>query len=111
VTNATSGGPGRLAGNGAVAARAPAKVNVHLAVGPLREDGFHELQTVYLAVSLFDTVVVRRAEGLSLSVRGEGSATGRRERRRGGGPGRPRRAVGHPGDPRRPGPAGRPARQ
>jgi 4-diphosphocytidyl-2-C-methyl-D-erythritol kinase len=77
VTNATSGGPGRLAGNGAVAARAPAKVNVHLAVGPLREDGFHELQTVYLAISLFDTVVVRRAEGLSLSVRGEGSVTGR----------------------------------
>jgi 4-diphosphocytidyl-2-C-methyl-D-erythritol kinase len=76
VTNATSGGPGRLAGNGAVAARAPAKVNVHLGVGPLRPDGFHELQTVYLAVSLFDTVTVRRAEGLSLHVRGEGADTG-----------------------------------
>ena len=36
--------------------RAPAKVNVHLGVGPLRPDGFHELRTVYLAVSLFDTV-------------------------------------------------------
>ena len=41
---------------GSVTARAPAKVNVHLAVGPLRPDGFHELRTVYLAVSLFDTV-------------------------------------------------------
>ena len=39
--------------------RAPAKVNVHLAVGPLRPDGFHELRTVYLAVSLFDTVTAR----------------------------------------------------
>jgi 4-diphosphocytidyl-2-C-methyl-D-erythritol kinase len=78
MTNATSGGPGRIAGNGAVAARAPAKVNVHLGVGPLRPDGFHELQTVFLAVSLFDTVTVRRAEGLSLTVRGEGSgAAGR----------------------------------
>jgi 4-diphosphocytidyl-2-C-methyl-D-erythritol kinase len=77
VSNATSGGPGRLAGNGAVAARAPAKVNVHLGVGPLRADGFHELQTVYLAVSLFDTVTVRRAEGLSLAVRGEGAGAGR----------------------------------
>jgi 4-diphosphocytidyl-2-C-methyl-D-erythritol kinase len=77
VSNATSGGPGRLAGNGAVAARAPAKINVHLGVGPLRPDGFHELQTVFLAVSLFDTVTVRRAEGLSLTVRGEGSAAGR----------------------------------
>jgi 4-diphosphocytidyl-2-C-methyl-D-erythritol kinase len=76
VSNATSGGPGRLAGNGAVAARAPAKVNVHLGVGPLRPDGFHELQTVFLAVSLFDTVTVRRADGLSLTVRGEGSGTG-----------------------------------
>jgi 4-diphosphocytidyl-2-C-methyl-D-erythritol kinase len=60
-----------------VVARAPAKVNVHLRVGPLRPDGFHELRTVYLAVSLFDTVTVRRGEGLSLSVRGEGSASGR----------------------------------
>jgi 4-diphosphocytidyl-2-C-methyl-D-erythritol kinase len=77
VSNATSGGPGRIAGNGAVVARAPAKVNVHLRVGPLRPDGFHELRTVYLAVSLFDTVTVRRGEGLSLSVRGEGSASGR----------------------------------
>ncbi len=59
-------GPGRLA------ARAPAKVNVHLGVGPLRADGFHELQTVYLAVSLFDTVTVGPGEGLSLTVSGEG---------------------------------------
>ncbi len=63
---------------GAVTARAPAKVNVHLGVGPLRPDGFHELRTVYLAVSLFDTVTARPAEGLSLAVSGEGTgdATG-----------------------------------
>jgi 4-diphosphocytidyl-2-C-methyl-D-erythritol kinase len=54
----------------AVAARAPAKVNVQLAVGPLRPDGFHELRTVYLAVSLSDTVTVRAGEGLSVSVTG-----------------------------------------
>lgn len=53
-----------------VAARAPAKVNVQLAVGPLRPDGFHELRTVYLAVSLFDTVTVREGEGLSVAVTG-----------------------------------------
>ena len=57
----------------AVAARAPAKVNVHLGVGPLRPDGFHELRTVYLAVSLFDTVTVGPGDGLSLAVSGEGS--------------------------------------
>jgi 4-diphosphocytidyl-2-C-methyl-D-erythritol kinase len=58
---------------GAVVARAPAKVNVHLAVGPLRPDGFHELRTVYLAVSLFDTVTARPGDGLSLTVTGEGA--------------------------------------
>ncbi|SDY69875.1 4-diphosphocytidyl-2-C-methyl-D-erythritol kinase [Modestobacter sp. DSM 44400] len=77
MNNATSGGPGRIAGNGAVVARAPAKVNVHLQAGPLRPDGFHELRTVYLAVSLFDTVTARPGDGLSLGLRGEGSASGR----------------------------------
>jgi 4-diphosphocytidyl-2-C-methyl-D-erythritol kinase len=61
----------------AVAARAPAKINVHLAVGPLRPDGFHELRTVYLAVSLFDTVTVRPGDGLALTVTGEGAGAGR----------------------------------
>ena len=54
----------------AVVARAPAKVNAQLTVGPLRPDGFHELRTVYLAVSLFDTVTVRPGEGLSVAVTG-----------------------------------------
>jgi 16S rRNA (adenine1518-N6/adenine1519-N6)-dimethyltransferase len=50
-------------------------------VGPLRPDGFHELRTVYLAVSLFDTVTVRPGDGLSLTVTGEGT-TGSRPGRR-----------------------------
>jgi 4-diphosphocytidyl-2-C-methyl-D-erythritol kinase len=53
-----------------VVARAPAKVNAQLAVGPLRPDGFHELRTVYLAVSLFDTVTVRAGTGVTVSVTG-----------------------------------------
>jgi 4-diphosphocytidyl-2-C-methyl-D-erythritol kinase len=68
-------GTGEGAPAGTVTARAPAKVNVHLAVGPLRPDGFHELRTVYLAVSLFDTVRVRPAGGLALTVSGEGTGT------------------------------------
>ena len=54
-----------------VSARAPAKVNALLAVGPLRPDGFHVLRTVYLAVSLFDVVTARPGDGLSLTVSGE----------------------------------------
>ncbi|MGY1694482.1 4-(cytidine 5'-diphospho)-2-C-methyl-D-erythritol kinase [Geodermatophilus sp. SYSU D00814] len=67
------GGAGHSRVDGAVTAHAPAKVNVSLAVGPLRDDGFHDLQTVYLAVSLLDTVTVRRGEGLSVAVSGEGT--------------------------------------
>ena len=36
--------------------RAPAKVNLELFVGPLRDDGFHALSTVYQAVGLHDDV-------------------------------------------------------
>lgn len=39
-----------------VAVRVPAKVNVQLAVGGLRPDGFHDLANVFLAVGLSDTV-------------------------------------------------------
>ncbi|MCW2779257.1 MAG: 4-diphosphocytidyl-2-C-methyl-D-erythritol kinase [Frankiales bacterium] len=57
-----------------VTARAPAKVNLCLAVGPLREDGFHELQTVFHAVGLFDELDVERAPALTLTVTGEGAS-------------------------------------
>jgi 4-diphosphocytidyl-2-C-methyl-D-erythritol kinase len=58
---------------GAVTVRVPAKVNLHLAVGPTRKDGFHEIVTVYHAVSLYDEIVVSPADGLTVSVVGEGA--------------------------------------
>lgn len=57
-----------------VTVRAPAKVNLHLAVGDVRPDGFHELVTVFQALSLTDDVVVAPAHGLKVTVRGEGAA-------------------------------------
>ena len=39
-----------------VTVRAPAKVNLALVVGRPREDGFHPLNTVYQAISLYDDV-------------------------------------------------------
>ncbi len=55
----------------AVTVRAPAKVNLQLAVGPARPDGYHSLVTVFHAVSLFDEVTVRQAERMSIRVSGE----------------------------------------
>jgi len=57
----------------AVTARVPAKVNLQLAVGPVRADGYHDLVTVYHAVSLFDEVTVAPAEHDSVTVTGEGA--------------------------------------
>jgi 4-diphosphocytidyl-2-C-methyl-D-erythritol kinase len=55
----------------AVAVLAPAKVNLSLAVGPGREDGFHELATVYQAVGLYDRVTVREADEISVRLRAD----------------------------------------
>jgi 4-diphosphocytidyl-2-C-methyl-D-erythritol kinase len=53
-----------------VTVRAPAKINLHLGVGPLRADGFHTLATAYQAVSLFSTVTARAASAWSVSCDG-----------------------------------------
>jgi 4-diphosphocytidyl-2-C-methyl-D-erythritol kinase len=57
-----------------VTVRVPAKVNLHLSVGGVRRDRFHEVVTVYHALSLYDEVVVEPAEALEVTVVGEGAA-------------------------------------
>jgi 4-diphosphocytidyl-2-C-methyl-D-erythritol kinase len=56
-----------------VTVRVPAKLNLQLAVGPPRADGYHDLVTVFHAVSLFDEVTARPAERDAVSVSGEGA--------------------------------------
>ena len=41
-----------------VSVRAAAKINLHLGVGAVREDGFHPLETVYQAIGLYDDVAM-----------------------------------------------------
>lgn len=53
--------------------RVPGKVNLFLAVGDTRDDGYHELTTVFHAVSLFDEITVRNADVMSLAIIGEGA--------------------------------------
>jgi len=54
--------------------RVPAKVNLHLGVGELRPDGFHELVTVFHAVGLYDVVTVQAAGSTSVHVSGPAAA-------------------------------------
>jgi 4-diphosphocytidyl-2-C-methyl-D-erythritol kinase len=53
-----------------VIARVPAKINLVLAVGAVRPDGYHELATVFQAVSLYDEVVASPGDGVSVSASG-----------------------------------------
>jgi 4-diphosphocytidyl-2-C-methyl-D-erythritol kinase len=57
----------------AVTVRVPAKVNLQLSVGPLRPDGYHEIATIFHAVSLYDEVEVAAAERDVVAVTGEGA--------------------------------------
>ncbi|WP_028810896.1 4-(cytidine 5'-diphospho)-2-C-methyl-D-erythritol kinase [Streptomyces flavidovirens] len=53
-----------------VTVRVPAKVNVQLAVGGARPDGFHDLANVFLAVGLYDEVTVTPADSLRVTCSG-----------------------------------------
>jgi 4-diphosphocytidyl-2-C-methyl-D-erythritol kinase len=56
-----------------VVVRVPAKINLQLAVGPLGADGFHEVTTVFQAISLFDDVTLKHGQensGISITLSG-----------------------------------------
>jgi len=57
-----------------VTVRVPAKVNLQLSVGPKETDGFHNLISVFQAISIFDDVTIKLAapgSGLTISISGE----------------------------------------
>ncbi|MGG5174033.1 4-(cytidine 5'-diphospho)-2-C-methyl-D-erythritol kinase [Pseudarthrobacter sp. J1763] len=51
-----------------VSVRAPGKVNVSLKVGPLRDDGYHSVASVYLAVSLYEEVTATATASDQITV-------------------------------------------
>ena len=56
-----------------VTVRAPAKLNLHLSVGRVRSDGFHDLTTVFQAVGLYDELDAQPSDALTVAVTGEGA--------------------------------------
>ena len=57
-----------------VTVRVPAKVNLQLSVGPKEVDGYHNLVSVFQAISIFDDIIIKLGEpgsGLTISVTGD----------------------------------------
>jgi 4-diphosphocytidyl-2-C-methyl-D-erythritol kinase len=52
----------------AISVRSFAKINIGLRIGPRREDGFHELRTLYQTVALHDTVRVDVGRGVGIEM-------------------------------------------
>ena len=46
-----------------------AKINLGLKIGPAREDGFHELRTIYQTIALHDTIKVELQRGTGIEIR------------------------------------------
>jgi len=57
-----------------VTVRVPAKVNLQLSVGPREADGFHNLVTVFQAISIYDDVTITKLEpgsGITIAITGD----------------------------------------
>jgi len=57
-----------------VTVRVPAKVNLQLSVGPRESNGYHNLVSVFQAVSIFDEVTLTKSHpgsGVTISITGE----------------------------------------
>ncbi len=52
----------------ATSVRSFAKINLGLKIGPLREDGFHELRTIYQTIALSVPVRVDVGKGVGIEI-------------------------------------------
>ena len=54
-----------------IGAKAPAKINLFFEVGPKRQDGYHDVVSVYQSLDLFEEVYVEPASDWKITVQGE----------------------------------------
>lgn len=52
-----------------ISVRSFAKINIGLSIGPAREDGFHELRTIYQTLALHDIIKVDVARGAGIEIK------------------------------------------
>src|SRR5258708_25805005 len=52
----------------AIAARSFAKINIGLRIGPLQDDGFHEIRTIYQTLAIHDVVKVDVGRGVGIEI-------------------------------------------
>ncbi len=60
----------------AVEYHAPAKINIGLEIVGRRDDGYHDLVTIFQTVGLYDTLTVRQAGDMSMTATGLAVPTG-----------------------------------
>ena len=59
-----------------VTVTAPAKINLGLCITKKRDDGYHEIKTLFQAVNLYDTLEISlKGKGIELFVEGEAVPT------------------------------------
>lgn len=59
-----------------ITVRAPGKINVYFRVGALQDDGYHEVASLYQAVSLYEDVTAEHAEEFSVRFVGPVDTSG-----------------------------------
>jgi 4-diphosphocytidyl-2-C-methyl-D-erythritol kinase len=57
-----------------VAVRSFGKINIGLAIGSPRDDGFHELRTVYQTIALHDVIKIEVQRGSGIEIRSKSAA-------------------------------------
>ncbi|HTV48478.1 MAG TPA: 4-(cytidine 5'-diphospho)-2-C-methyl-D-erythritol kinase [Phycisphaerae bacterium] len=57
--------------DGSIRIHAPAKLNFGLRIFPKRSDGFHDLESWFVPISLYDTLIISPAEKISLTLTGD----------------------------------------